>query len=116
MFAPSIALIAQGLSAVSFGAYGISCFFSRRMQTEFERYRVPRLLRLTGALQVAGALGIVAGHWYRPVLILSASGLMLMMMYAVYIRFRIRDPLYAALPAFSYVLLNAYIVYAALKS
>ena len=37
-----------------------------------------------------------------------------MMFLAVVTRFRIKDPLYAALPAFSLFLLNLYIVLAAL--
>ena len=86
------------------------------MRLEFERYKVPQLRLLTGSLQIAGALGIVAGHWFRPILALSAGGLMLMMIYAVITRFRIRDPLYAALPAFSLALLNAYIVFTAFSN
>ncbi len=35
---------------------------------------------------------------------------MLMMIYAVVTRFKIRDPIYAALPAFSLAVLNAYIL------
>jgi hypothetical protein len=81
------------------------------MQLEFERYQVPRLRRLTGGLQIAGALGIVVGYWFRPLMALSAGGLTLMMLYAVVTRFRISDPLYAAIPAFSLAVLNAYIVF-----
>ena len=80
------------------------------MRLEFERYKVPQLRQLTGALQIAGALGIVAGYWFRPLLALSAGGLALMMTYAVITRFKIHDPIYAAIPAFSLALLNAYIV------
>lgn len=106
----SIAQIAKIASVASFGYYGISCFFSTRTRLEFERYRVPQLRQLTGGLQIAGSLGIVVGYWFRPLLVLSAGGLMLMMIYAVITRFKIRDPLYAAIPAFSLALLNAYIV------
>lgn len=104
------------VSVVSFGYYGISCFSSNRMRLEFERYKVPQLRQLTGGLQIAGSLGIVAGYWLRPILALSAGGLMLMMIYAVITRFRIRDPLYAAIPAFSLALLNAYIVFTAFNN
>ena len=41
---------------------------------------------------------------------------MLMMIYAVILRFRIRDPLYAAIPAFFFALLNAYIVFTAFNN
>ncbi len=111
-----IVQIARIVSALSFGSYGIGCFFSRRMRQEFDRYRVPQLRQLTGGLQIAGALGIVAGYWFRPLLAFSAGGLLLMMTYAVITRFKIRDPLYAAIPAFSLALLNAYIVLTAFKN
>ena len=104
------------ISVVSFGFYGISCFSSSRMRLEFERYKVPQLRQLTGGLQIAGSLGIVVGYWLRPILVLSAGGLMLMMIYAVIMRFRIRDPLYAAIPAFFFALLNAYIVFTAFNN
>ncbi len=86
------------------------------MRLEFERYKVPQLRQLTGGLQIAGSFGIVAGYWFRPVLALSAGGLMLMMIYAVITRFQIRDSLYAAMPAFSLALLNAYIVITAFSN
>jgi uncharacterized membrane protein YphA (DoxX/SURF4 family) len=112
----SIVQIARILSVMFFASYGISCFSSNRMRLEFERYQVPQMRRLTGVLQIAGALGIVAGFWFRPLLALSAGGLTLMMLYAVLTRFRIRDPLYAALPAFSLASLNAYIVFTAFRN
>ena len=101
---------------VFFGFYGLSCFSSERMRLEFQRYKVPQLRQLTGGLQLAGALGIVVGYWYRPLLALSAGGLTLMMIYAVITRFRIRDPLSAAMPAFSLALLNAYVVLTAFSN
>jgi uncharacterized membrane protein YphA (DoxX/SURF4 family) len=112
----SIVQIARIISVVFFAFYGISCFSSDRMQLEFERYRVPQLRRLTGVLQIAGAVGIVIGYWFRPLIVLSAGGLALMMIYAVITRLRIRDPLYAALPAFSFASLNAYIVFTAFRN
>lgn len=100
---------------LTFFFYGIACFTSHRMKVEFERYQASALRTLTGGLQIAGALGIVAGFWFRPLLAISAFGLMLMMVYAVVTRFKIRDPLYAALPALSLALLNAYILFTAFQ-
>ena len=108
--------IARIVSAVSFGSYGVGCFLSNRARLEFERYKVPQLRQLTGGLQIAGAVGIVAGYWFPPLLVLSAAGLMLMMIYAVITRFKIRDPLYAAIPALFFALLNAYIVVTAFNN
>ena len=107
--------VCQALSIVLFAWYGLSCFFSRTMIAEFERYQLPHQRVLTGLLQIAGSVGLIVGYFNRPILLLSAGGLALMMLLAVVTRFRIRDPLYAAIPAFSLFLLNAFIFGAALR-
>ncbi len=107
--------VAQGISIVAFAWYGLGCFFSQEMVVEFERYRVPHLRTLTGILQIAGSVGLLAGYFYLPLLRLSAAGFTLMMFLAVVTRFRIRDPLYAAIPAFSLFALNTFILVASLK-
>jgi len=105
---------AQGISIILFTWYGLSCLLARGMVVEFERFRLARFRVLTGMLQVAASLGIVVGHFYRPILLFSAGGLATMMLLAVITRFRIQDPFYAAIPAFALCLLNLFIVAAAL--
>lgn len=112
---PLIQLIAQGISAVLFLGYGAGCFLSKTMVLEFARYRLPELRILTGALQIAGGIGIIVGHFYKPFLLLSAGGLALMMLLAFITRIRIRDPFVAAVPSLSLLLLNSYIFAAALR-
>jgi hypothetical protein len=107
--------VAQAVSIAAFTWYGLGCFFSRKMVAEFERYQVPSLRMLTGTLQICGSLGMLLGYFYLPLLRLSAAGFALMMFFAVLTRFRIRDPLYAALPAFSLLALNTFILIASLK-
>jgi hypothetical protein len=111
---PLIQWIAQGISAVVFLWYGIGCFFSKQMLQEFERYRLPQLRVLTGALQVAGGVGVILGHFSLPLLLLSSGGLALMMLFAFLTRIRIRDSFLLAIPSLSLLLLNAYIFGAAL--
>ncbi|MGA9718263.1 MAG: DoxX family protein [Acidobacteriaceae bacterium] len=106
--------IAQGISAASFAWYGASCFWSERITSEFSRYGLARLQKFTGALQLSASLGLILGHFYRPLLLLSAGGLTLMMFLAVITRLKIRDPLYAAIPAFTLFSLNLFIVFSAL--
>ena len=109
-------LIAVALSSVSFAAYGLSCFLSRRMVPEFERYRLGRLRRTIGTLQIAGSLGLVVGAAdvrLRPLLLVSAAGLAAMMFLALLVRLRIRDRWTTALPALGFLCLNLYIAYAA---
>jgi hypothetical protein len=63
---------------------------------------------------VAASLGLLLGLFYRPLLLLSSGGLALMMFLAVVTRFRIKDPLLAAVPALVLCLLNAFIFVRAL--
>jgi hypothetical protein len=101
--------IAIDASAALFAWYGLSCFTSRTMIAEFDRYGLPRLRILTGVLQLAGTTGLILGHRSRAILLISAGGLALMMFFALMTRIKIRDPLYAALPSLSLCLLNCYI-------
>lgn len=107
-------VITQALSAILFAWFGFNALFSESMVVEFKRYGLARFRVLTGALQVAGSLGILVGHFYRPVLLISAGGLTAMMFLGVITRVRIKDPLYAALPAFALGVLNLFIFASAL--
>lgn len=109
-----ISAIAQIISAISFAWFGIYALLSESMVAEFNRYRLARFRVLTGVLQVAGSLGIIAGHFHRPILLISAGGLTAMMFLGVITRVRIKDPLSAALPAFALGVLNLFIFVAAL--
>ncbi len=102
--------IAHGVSMVSFAWYGMLCLFSSQMVGEFERYGLAQFRLLTGALQLAGSLGLLAGYRFRPLLILSAAGLATLMVAGIITRLRIRDPIAAMLPAFAFFCLNLFIV------
>lgn len=107
-------VIAQTISAILFAWFGLNALLSESMVAEFKRYRLARFRVLTGMLQVAGSLGIIVGHFYRPILLISAGGLTAMMLLGVITRVRIKDPLFAALPAFALAVLNLFIFAAAL--
>jgi hypothetical protein len=106
--------VAVGISSVSFGSYGVSCLCSRAMVIEFERFRLARYRVLTGTLQVAASVGLLAGLLIgvrgRSLLLVSAGGLAVMMLLALLVRVRINDPVLAAVPALLCFLLNAFIV------
>jgi hypothetical protein len=113
---PSVA-IAAVLSGVSFILYGASLFGSRSMVVEFERYHLAPYRTLTGVLQVAAGAGLLAGLLaglrFRPLLLLSAGGLAVMMLGAVVVRIIVRDPLVSAIPAVLLLCLNLFILLAA---
>ena len=110
------AVLAQGLSIVAFTWYGTSALVSGKMEVEFERYGLARLRVLTAALQIAGSLGLLAGFLFRPLLLLSATGFTAMMLLAVLVRIKIRDPIHMMIPAFVLMCLNLFLVVRAIGS
>jgi len=101
---------ARGLSAIAFLSYGIACLVAPRMEAEFKRYGLARFRRRIGALECLGALGLVVGHFNRPVLVLAAAGLTLTMLVAIATRIRIRDSLAQTVPAIVLCVLNAFVL------
>lgn len=102
--------IARALSAAAFLAYGIACLATPRMDAEFERYGLARFRRLIGAIECLGAIGLVVGHFNRPVLVLAAAGLTLTMVAAIATRIRLRDSLAQTLPAVVLLAVNAFVL------
>ena len=96
---------------VSFLFYGITCFTSPFMIMEFDRYGIPQYRKLTGVLQLLGALGIIIGVWIDFLQILSTLGLFLLMLFGVITRIMIKDGFIKTLPALFYCLLNGYLCY-----
>lgn len=103
-------VLAQALSSLAFGWYGTATLVSDDMVPEFERYGLGRLRVLAASLQIAGSLGLLAGYVFRPMLLLSAAGFTAMMLLAVLVRIRIRDPLLAMVPAFLLMCLNLFLL------
>lgn len=103
------AAIAQGLSIVAFAAYGTSALVSDRMAAEFQRYGLARLRVLTATLQIGGSAAQLVGYFFHPLLLLSAGGFAAMMLLALVVRVRVRDPISAMVPAFALMCLNLFV-------
>jgi len=99
-------LAATALSAALFLYYGLRCLFSNGMVAEFQRFGLSRFRRLTGSLEVLGALGLLAGCFIPGLMIAASGGLALLMVLGVAIRFRLRDSLVETAPALVLMLLN----------
>jgi hypothetical protein len=69
-----------------------------------------RFRRPIGAVECLGALGLLAGQFNRPVLVLAAAGLTLTMLMAIATRIRIGDSLAQTLPAIVLFALNAFVL------
>jgi hypothetical protein len=99
-------------SAASFIFYGINCLRSSRIIREFQRFGISDGNRkLTGILQLLGALGLLLGMLYIAIGLLSAFGLFLLMLIGLGVRIRVRDGLIKSFPAFFFMLVNLYLTF-----
>ena len=106
-----IKLLLVIFSGVSFLIYGIGSLNSRRMNSEFIRWGYKNYRHLIGTFQLLGGSGLLIWLFFKPLIILSSSCLTLMMIIAVYVRFKIKDPFQMILPALFYTLINGLITY-----
>ncbi|NBB79178.1 MAG: hypothetical protein GVY36_06975 [Verrucomicrobia bacterium] len=94
-------------SAISFLGFGVACLFAPSMRLEFTRYGLSQYRAMTGALQLAGATGLLLGIWQPSVGFAAALGLALQMAAGVGVRIRIRDTWLQCFPAGFYCIVNA---------
>ena len=100
---------ANALSISLFLYYGLACLFADGMVEEFKRYGLPHFRKLIGALEVAGAAGLLAGYLAPTLSFLSASGLSVLMLLGLAVRVKVRDSFFEMVPAAVLLLLNAFI-------
>lgn len=98
------------VSIVAFLFYGLSVLFTNAMEKEFERYGMSGFRTLTGGLEVAGSLGLIAGYFVPGLTVAASGGLSLLMALGVAIRFRSGDSVAEALQAGAMLLINLFIM------
>ena len=98
------------LSGLSFIYFGIACFISDFIISEFTRYGLSKFRILTGLLQLFGAAGLLVGLYFNPkILLLSALGLCVLMVCGFSVRISISDNFFKCLPSFFFAVLNLFI-------
>jgi len=97
------------LNLLCFYGFGLGCLFSKKIKAEFDRYGLPQYRTLTGVLQLAGGTGQLVGFYFELLTLASSLGLALLMLLGVGVRIKIHDPLFAIIPAFSFMCLNFFI-------
>lgn len=80
------------------------------MKQEFQRYGLNPYRRLVGTLQLLGAFSLFAGIFYKPLAILGAAGLAVLMFMGLLVRIRLRDGFLESIPALFYAILNLVIL------
>jgi hypothetical protein len=102
------------VSCTLFLCYGFACLFFEGMRRDFERFGLSRFRTLVGTLEVLGALGLVVGQLWPPLVPFSAGGLALLMLLGVATRIRVLDSLAQTVPALVLMCVNLFIVWYAL--
>ena len=101
---------APAISALCFLGYGTACLTTQRMRSEFLRFGLPHLRILTALLQLAAGCGLLIGYRYPVCAVFAAAGLSFMMLVAVAVRVRIKDPPSGFFQALACLLLNVFVL------
>jgi hypothetical protein len=105
-------LVLGAFNALSFLGYGITCIFTEHMKKEFIRYRLPQMRVMVGILQTFAAIVMLYGLTDKRFLFLGALMIVPQMMTGVYVRSKIKDPVIQIIPAFTYLVVSLYLVFA----
>jgi len=97
-------------TAISFIIYGINSFFSKRMIDEYSRWGFEKFRKQISFLQILGGLGLTLGLFMNFFLIISSTGLSLMMLSAIIVRVYIKDNISRILPSITYFMLSILIL------
>ena len=81
------------------------------MKTEFERFKLKEFGLFVIVLEILGALGLLVGLLFKPILLLSSGGLALLMLIGLITRIKLNDSFSVTLPAIFFACLNAAIFY-----
>lgn len=81
------------------------------MREEFAAYGLPAwMVGVVGALKVGAALALIAGIWYRPLVLPAALLICVLMLGALAMHLKIHDPLRKSAPAAGMLALALFIV------
>lgn len=81
------------------------------MKAEFAAYGLSEtMMYLVGALKVLSALGLILSIWVPQLAIPAAAIMAILMLGAIFMHFKISDPLTKSLPAFIFLLLSLLIL------
>ena len=99
------------ISAFSFLFYSIRSLLSKNMILEYSRWGLNKIRVLISILQLFAVFGLLLGLYNSTLLSITSFLLTVMMLVAIFVRFKIRDSFINFLPAIFYVILNLIIFY-----
>ena len=100
-------------TGLSFVAYGVNSFISKRMKSEFQRWNLKKDRKAIASCQLICGVALLFGLEWNIMLVLSSSFLGVMMLVAIVVRIKVKDNISDILPAFAYLVLSAIILYEA---
>tara|TARA_B110000305_G_scaffold31373_1_gene30108 strand:- start:260 stop:598 length:339 start_codon:yes stop_codon:yes gene_type:complete len=103
------------ISSLSFFGYAVSYFISPHMKIEFKRFGLGKIGLLTIILEFIGAVGLIVGLKFNPLLVVSSFGLALLMLVGLIVRIRLKDTIWVSLPALLFMGLNTYIFWVSIN-
>jgi uncharacterized membrane protein YphA (DoxX/SURF4 family) len=81
---------------------------SRSLKEEFAAYGLPEwFLYLVGALKIGSAILLLVGIWYEPVVLPAAAVVVVLMLGALAMHVKVKDPAIKSLPAFLMLVMSA---------
>ena len=98
-------------SAFSFIIYGYSSFMSKRMISEYSRWGFSNQRKIIGFFQLLGGFGLIVGIKVNILLFITSLSFIIMMLFAIVVRIKIKDGIVEILPAITYLFLNIMIFY-----
>jgi hypothetical protein len=85
------------------------------MKNEFKRFGLEKIGLTTVLLEIIGALGLLVGLKFNPILTISSFGLALLMLSGLIVRIKLKDSIWISFPALFYMGLNTYIFLASIN-
>jgi hypothetical protein len=114
--APTLSYVVQCFLIISFLIYGASCFVSEKNRREFARYKLSHLRKTTGTLQILACGGLLCGFFIPWLVPITSLGLSMMMLSALFVRWRIKDSALASAPALIYLLLSLFLLFSSMNN
>ena len=104
-------LVLALFTGISFIIYGILLLKSKKMQEEFIRFELEKYIKLVGALELLGGVGLLTGLKFNVVLQLSSLGLGVLMFLGLLTRIKVKDSFLISFPSLFFMIINFYILY-----
>lgn len=90
---------------------------SQTLMQEFKTYGLSeKIFYLVGFLKISAAMGLIAAFWMPALTLYSASVIAVLMVGALMMHFKVKDPIKKSLPALAMLVMSLSLVFISLNS